>query len=262
MRSRRFRHASGTTRPSDSSTGVPSHFALAYRVGCRGATRGPAEVSQGHALVFRTVPSASSAYTLVRWVDESAFASIVQARPCPTFGRPVRHGVAPSTTARYCSANPSDPISRWAPCPPQFRRGGSRSTLAVSGFRLRARLVRRLHTCHLRPARHYPRLWIRPPSSGGRRDFNPPDQCAAWRTLRASPPPCPARPDPHGLSVSAYVATGRASRVASIPLFHACHRHYPGGAGRRQCRSLPDPWQPSPLIEDATSEFGLGGVGR
>ena len=58
-----------------------------------------------------------------------------------------------------------------------------------------------LHTCHLRPARHYPRLWIRPPSSGGRRDFNPPDQCAAWRTLRASPPPSPARPDPHGLSV-------------------------------------------------------------
>jgi hypothetical protein len=25
----------------------------------------------------------------------NAFASIVQARPCPTFGRPVRHGVAP-----------------------------------------------------------------------------------------------------------------------------------------------------------------------
>ena len=196
-RSRRFRHASGTTRPSDSSTSVPSHFALAYRVGCRGATRGPAEVSQGHALVFRTVPSA---YTLVRWVDESAFASIVQARPCPTFGRPVRHGVAPSTTARYCSANPSDPTSRWAPCPPQFRRGGSRSTLAVSGFRLRARVGVSI-TCHLRPARHYPRLWIRPPSSGDRRDLNPPDHCAAWRTLRASPPPSPARPDPHGLSV-------------------------------------------------------------
>jgi hypothetical protein len=29
------------------------------------------------------------AHTLVRWVDENAFASIVQARPCPTFGRPV-----------------------------------------------------------------------------------------------------------------------------------------------------------------------------
>ena len=46
---------------------------------------------------------------------------------------------------------------------------------------------RYLHTCHLRPARHYPRLWIRPPSSGGRRDFNPPDQCAAWRTLLPHP---------------------------------------------------------------------------
>ena len=136
-RSRGFHRASGNIRPSDSSTSVPSHFALAYRVGCRGGGRGPAEVSQGHALVFRTVPSAN---TLVRWVDENAFARIVQARPCPTFGRPVRHGVAPSTTARYCSANPSDPTSRWAPCPPQFRRGGSRSTLAVSGFRLRARV--------------------------------------------------------------------------------------------------------------------------
>ena len=65
--------------------------------------------------------------------------------------------------------------------------------------------------------------------------------------LRASPPPCPARPDPHGLSVGAYVATGRASRVASTPLFHACRRHYPGGAGRCLRRSLPDPYQPSPL---------------
>jgi len=32
------------------------------------------------------VPSAN---TLVRWVNENAFASILQARPCPTFGRPV-----------------------------------------------------------------------------------------------------------------------------------------------------------------------------
>jgi len=43
-------------------------------------------------LFFRTV---SPANTLVRWVDENAFASIVQARPCPTFGRPVHLGVAP-----------------------------------------------------------------------------------------------------------------------------------------------------------------------
>jgi hypothetical protein len=43
-------------------------------------------------LIFHTVPSAN---TLVRWVDENAFTPIVRARPCPTFGRPVRLGVAP-----------------------------------------------------------------------------------------------------------------------------------------------------------------------
>ena len=42
-------------------------------------------------MVFCTVPSAN---TLVRWEDENAFAPIVRARPDPTFGRPVRHGVA------------------------------------------------------------------------------------------------------------------------------------------------------------------------
>ena len=64
--------------------------------------------------------------------------------------------------------------------------------------------------------------------------------------LRASPPPSPAQPDPRGLSVGACHATGRASRVASVPLFHACCRQYPGGNGRCSRRSLPDRWQPSP----------------
>ena len=73
------------------------------------------ESSWGHAQIFRTVPSAN---TLVRWVDENAFASIVQARPCPIFGRPVHHRVAPSITARYFSACLSDSTSRWTPCPP------------------------------------------------------------------------------------------------------------------------------------------------
>jgi len=41
-----------------------------------------------------------------------------------------------------------------------------------------------LHTFSLlRPARHYSRLWIQRPSSKRRRDFNPPEQCAAQRTL-------------------------------------------------------------------------------
>ena len=39
----------------------------------------------------------------------------------------------------------------------------------------------------------------------------------------------------------------RASRVASISLFHACCRHYPGGTCRCVRRSLPDRCQPSPI---------------
>ena len=72
--------------------------------------------------------------------------------------------------------------------------------------------------------------------------------CPASTVIRASPPPWPARPCPHGSSVGACYATGRASRVASIPLFHTCRRHYPGGTGRCSRRSLPDRWQPSPIF--------------
>jgi hypothetical protein len=114
-RSRGFHRALGTIRLSDYSPGIVSHFAFAYRVPYPSAAREPCEFSWGHALIFYTVPPAN---TLVRWVDENAFASIVQARPCPTFGRPVRPGMAPLTTARYFSAIPSDSISRWTPCPP------------------------------------------------------------------------------------------------------------------------------------------------
>ena len=108
-RSHDFHRASGTIRLSYYSHGIISHFASAYRVTYPRATREPYESSWGHTLIFHTVPSAN---TLVRWVNENAFASIVQARPCPTFGRPVRQRMAPSTTARYFSANPSDSTSR------------------------------------------------------------------------------------------------------------------------------------------------------
>ena len=49
-------------------------------------------------------------------------------------------GWPPSITARYFSSCPSDSTSRWTPCPPGTASGGSRSALAVSSFRLRARL--------------------------------------------------------------------------------------------------------------------------
>src|SRR5215813_1035807 len=90
-------------------------------------------------LFFRTVPSAN---TLVRRVNENAFASIVQARPCPAFGRPVHlRGVPPSITARYFSSCPSDSISRWTPCPPKkFWFVASGPPWLVSSFRFRTRL--------------------------------------------------------------------------------------------------------------------------
>src|SRR6266487_1585967 len=88
----------------------------------------------------------------------NAFAPIVRARPCPIFGRPVHPGFPPIDYSPLLLLKPfgfqitpdtlsSSEISRW-------------------------------------PARHYPRLWIQRPSSERRRDFNPPDSCAAQRTLR------------------------------------------------------------------------------
>ena len=56
---------------------------------------------------------------------------------------------------------------------------------------------RLLHTFHLpRPARHYPRVRIWRSSFERQRDFNPPDQRAAQRTLRRSPT-SPGRTCPH-----------------------------------------------------------------
>ena len=136
--SRGFHRASGTTQPSDDSQDTASHFARAYRVTSLGVIRGSQEPSWGHAQIFRTVPSAN---TLVRWVDENAFASIVQARPCPTFGRPVRpwgspHRLRPGPSPHTLRIphRGGHPVLRSIPS------GGFRSVLAVSGFRLRARL--------------------------------------------------------------------------------------------------------------------------
>jgi len=98
-------------------------------------------------------------------------------------------GWPPSITARYFSSCPSDSTSRWTPCPPGISSGGSRSALVC--FRLSPSCpFRPLHTFHSsRPARNYPRFWIQRSSSERRRDFNPPDQRAAQRTLWPSPTP-------------------------------------------------------------------------
>jgi len=91
------------------------------------------------------------------------------------------------TTARCFSSYPSDSTSRWTPCPPRSSSG---------------------------PARHYSRLWIwlSPPES--QRDFNPPDWCAAWRTLLAHPSSAKAATGPHGFGVASLWAPRQTSLVA------------------------------------------------
>ena len=55
--------------------------------------------------------------------------------------------------------------------------------------------------------------------------------------LSAILPACPSR----GSSWRVH-ATDRTSRVAALPLFHACRRHYLGGTGRCSFRSLSGRW--------------------
>ena len=185
----------------------------------------PSEVSWGHAQIFRTVPSAN---TLVRWVNENAFAFIVQARPCPTFGRPVHlrgspHRLRPGTSPHALRIPPHD----GHPALRELQSGGSRSALVC--FRLSPSCpFRPLHTFHSsRPARHYPRVRIRRSSFERRRDLNPPEQRAAQRTLRPSPtspersrPPFGLWPSRTGLALRA--KTPRRSPGSRAGCFSAC----------------------------------------
>ena len=76
-----------------------------------------------------------------------------------------------------------------------------RSTLAVSGFRLRARLGFSIPVSFLWPARHYPRVRIQRSSFERRRDFNPHEQYAAQHTLRPHPTPHRRSCGPCGLGL-------------------------------------------------------------
>ena len=140
----------------------------------------------------------------------NAFAPIVRARPCPIFGRPVHPGFPPIDYSPILLLKPfgfritpdtlsSTEISRW-------------------------------------PARHYPRLWIQRPSSERRRDLNPPNSCAAQRTLRYL-----RHPNAPGLSLTG-VRLLIPVHALGLPVLRAlslctCCRHYPGAAAGRTRRS-------------------------
>jgi hypothetical protein len=126
-----------------------------------------------------TYQSSVPCYPHTPWFDgwmRFAFASILQTRPCPIFGRPVhlwdgslrlQPGTSPHTLR--IPSHDGHPVLQ------SIAAIGFRLLLSVSGFRLCARLNSPyLFTC-LCPARHYSHFWILCPSSEHRRDFNPHD---------------------------------------------------------------------------------------
>jgi hypothetical protein len=123
-------------------------------------------------------------------VNENAFVSIVQTRPFPAFGRPVHlrgspHRLQPGISPHALRIPPHD----GHPALRELQSSGFRSALVC--FRLSPSCPFRLFHTFLssRPARHYPRFWIQRPSSGRRRDLNPPDQtrCSAHTTEQSAP---------------------------------------------------------------------------
>jgi hypothetical protein len=130
------------------------------------------------------------------WYDgeePNAFAPIVRARPFPIFGRPVH----PRDGSRRLQPGGSPQALQTLPHGrrPALRRslaGGSRSPLAVSGFRLRARVGFSIPSCPSAGEALPPPLDINP-GSRVEWDFNPPDTCAARHTpsveLTKSPHP-------------------------------------------------------------------------
>ena len=93
------------------------------------------------------------------------------------------------------------------------------------------------------------------PASLSNQGFFPPPALPGLRGTTSPSATLTAQPAPHGVPVGACHTTDRASRVAPIPLFHACRRQYPGGTSRCACRSLPGQWQPSPTYRRVGSRI-------
>src|SRR4029077_2401195 len=70
--------------------------------------------------------------------------------------------------------------------------------------------------------------WIWRPSFERQRDFNPPEQRAAQRTLPASPSPHTARPDSRELPVDPDCHHRWGFPCCLWSPMSACRRHYPG----------------------------------
>ena len=117
-------------------------------------------------------------------------------------------------------------------------------------------LARRLFLGFVDPGRLSPVVMpVLLPASLSNQGFFPPPALPGLRGTTSPSATLPAQPAPHGVPVGACHTTDRASRVAPIPLFHACRRQYPGGTSRCACRSLPGQWQPSPTYRRVGSRI-------
>ena len=169
-------------------------------------------------------------------------------------------GWPPSITARSspqalrippCDGHPALRSARWL----QVRLGRIRLSPSCPG--------RRLHTFRsLRPARHYPRLWIWRSSFERQRDFNPPEPRAAQHTLSASLTAARSSGLPRLAGLSD-LTSHRLNRTA-LPCSHGTLRLHASGTnpgsipGHSPCRSLGF-CLPHRAIESATSttmDFG------
>src|SRR5215469_16604826 len=116
----------------------------------------------------------------------NAFASLLQARPGPAFGRPVHLWGSPLDYGPVLLLMPFGFHLTVDTLPSEELQ--TRLQVHLGCVRLSPSCpFRLLHTFRfLRPATLYRRFWIRRPSSERLRDLNPPDQCAAQREVDPS----------------------------------------------------------------------------
>jgi hypothetical protein len=147
---------------------------LAYTPAYPTPSGGPYETSRGNAWTFRAVPPA---HTLMRpGTPSTSFAAVVPARSRLDFGRPVRLArLRPGALPQTLQTPPHGgrPVLRSSHWPRDANKRSSRRSVLP------------------RPARHYPRLWLRTPLGVGPTGLSPASSMRrpAHTTRRSAPVP-------------------------------------------------------------------------
>src|ERR1035441_6855144 len=163
----------------------------------------------------------------------SAFVPIVRTRPCPIFGRPVHQGSLPFDYSPILLLKPFG--FRIAPdtLSSGIRRAtGSRSVLAVSGFRLRARLDFSIPSCSPGQRGITPAFGYSAPHPSAEGTSTP--MTHALPSAHYEPLRHPKAPDLSLAGLRLVIA----DHALGLPVFRTlslctCRRHYPGTASGR-----------------------------